>query len=364
MKHSKKLLPAWLLISIDLVLIAVYVAGFYQFYYLTPRQLESSGIKTGQENGTLPGRNANNNGSQNLTEGDADTTAGTDTDRSEAGSGSTDTGESQTGSGSTDTGEDLRTKFAGHFTDTPVSTENSYTSRDISIQINKYTEGSGGNIVTYYVADIYVADITCLQSGFADNTYGIGYAEDLLDMDKELNAVLAINGDYYGNGGYGVVIRNGEVYRKKNGDSDVCVLYYDGTMKTYTAEEFDVDKAIAEGAYQAWSFGPGLLNDSGNSLTDFSVNGHIKEVNPRTAIGYYEPGHYAFVVVDGRQSGYSIGLSLSRFSELFEELGCKAAYNLDGGKSSGMTFHDALVNRPSGGGREVSDCIIIKEVSK
>ncbi|MGB8452147.1 MAG: phosphodiester glycosidase family protein [Anaerocolumna sp.] len=182
-------------------------------------------------------------------------------------------------------------------------------------------------------------------------------------MDDSYNAILAINGDYYGNGGNGVVIRNGEVYRKTKSDEDVCVLYYDGTMKTYSADEFDVDRAIADGAYQAWSFGPELLSDTGSSMTGFTTNSHIKEVNPRSAIGYYEPGHYALVVVDGRQSGYSIGLSLTQFPDLFEKLGCTSAYNLDGGKSSEMSFNDALVNQPSGGGREVSDCIMIKEVN-
>ncbi|WFR58504.1 phosphodiester glycosidase family protein [Anaerocolumna sp. AGMB13025] len=341
MKDKKKLMPVWLLIAIDLVIIAAYVGGFYRFYYLTSRQLESSGVKTNtQDQAYLPPKS---------------TTGTTDT----AGN---DTGESTVTVDTTDTTEELRTKFAAHFTDTVVSNENSYTSKDISIEVNQYTEGSGGNIVTYYVADIYVADIKCLQSGFADNTFGIGYAQDLINMDESLNAILAINGDYYGNGSQGVVIRNGEVYRKENGNSDVCVLYYDGTMKTYTAADFNTEEAIADNAYQAWSFGPRLLDDNGNSMESFTTNSHIKEENPRTAIGYYEPGHYAFVVVDGRQSGYSYGLTLTQFSKLFEKLGCKAAYNLDGGKSSEMTFNDALVNRPAGGGREVSDCIILKEV--
>ncbi len=356
MNHRKKLLPVWLLILIDIVLIAVYVAGFYQFYYLTPRQLESSGVKTNlaSENGVdTASENEDDNQeteSGDLAAGDNNTSNGTDT------------AESPDASGNADTAGDLRAKFADYFTDTAVSTENSYTSSDISIQINKYTNDSGGNTVTYYAADIHVADITCLQSGFADNTYGIGYADDLLDMDESFNAILAINGDYYGNGDDGVVIRNGEVYRRTKSDWDVCVLYYDGTMETYSADGFDADAAIADGAYQAWSFGPGLLDDTGESMSEFTANRHIKKANPRTAIGYYEPGHYVFVVVDGRQNGYSAGMTLTQLSELFEQLGCKAAYNLDGGKSSAMSFNDALVNRPTGGGREVSDCIIIKEV--
>jgi exopolysaccharide biosynthesis protein len=181
-------------------------------------------------------------------------------------------------------------------------------------------------------------------------------------MDESLNAILAMNGDYYGNGGDGVVIRNGEVFRTSTSSSDVCVLYYDGTMKTFSAEEFDVDQAIKDGAWQAWCFGPELLNASGNSMTKFTAKGHISGINPRSAIGYYEPGHYCMIVVDGRQSGYSEGMTLTQLSELFEDLGCAAAYNMDGGKSSVMTFADAVVNQPSDGGREVSDSILIKEV--
>ncbi len=346
MKHNKKLLPAWLLVLIDSAFIAVYILGFYYSYYLNPRQLESAGVKTNQER-----QDSLSNSSMNLNDAE-----------SAIGGNETDTAiPPKTTDNSTATGN-LRTKFAQHFSDMVVSTDNSYTSRDISIQVNKYTEGSDGNIVTYYVADIYIADITCLTSGFAKDTYGIGYAEDVLSMDESFNAILAINGDYYGNGGDGVVIRNGEVYRKTSSDSDVCVLYYDGTMKTYSADEFDVNQAITDGAYQAWCFGPELLDKAGRSITEFTASRHIKEENPRTAIGYYEPGHYAFAVVDGRQSGYSYGMTLSELSDLFENLGCKTAYNLDGGKSSEMSFNDTLVNRPAEGGREVSDCIMIKEV--
>lgn len=330
MIHKKKLLPAWLIILIDIIIIAAYTIGFYGVYYLTPRQLESNGVNTIQ----------NNSSATSMKEG---TSANSSAKAAE-------------------TSENLALKFADHFTDTLVSTNDSYSSDQISITLDKYTEGSGKDIITYYVADIYVANIECLQSGFANNTYGIGYTENVLSMDDSLNAVLAMNGDYYGNSGNGVVIRNGEVYRSNTSSSDVCVLYYNGTMKTFSAEEFDVNQAIADGAWQAWCFGPELLDGTGSSKTNFATNGHIKNANPRSAIGYYEPGHYCLVIVDGRQSGYSEGMTLSQLSELFEELGCTSAYNMDGGKSSVMTFDDTVINQPCDGGREVSDCILIKEV--
>lgn len=334
MIHRKKLLPAWIVIAIDILLIASFTGGFYGIYYAAPRQLESSRINTAQD--ITP----------SITSGEvADTEI---VDNSQA--------------ITTETTENLALKFADHFTDTVVSTEDSYSSENISITVDKFTEGTGNNIITYYVADIYLADIECLQSGFAEDTYGVGYTETVLDMDESLNAILAMNGDFYGNGGNGVVIRNGEVYRTSSSDSDVCVLYYDGTMKTFHAQEFNSEQAIADGAWQAWCFGPELLDDFGTSTTEFTTGKRLISENPRSAIGYYEPGHYCMVVVDGRQNGYSKGMTLSELSDLFEELGCTSAYNMDGGKSSVMTYNDSITNQPSDGGREVSDCIVIKEV--
>lgn len=336
---KKKLMPVWLVVLLDIILIATYTIGFYGLYYLAPRQLKSTSVQTIQKVATVsPSVSA---GTGSASQEDIQTT-------------------DPTQSTGLTTSEDLASKFAEHFTDTVVSTSTSYSSPDTSITVEKYTQGEGNDIVTYYIADIYVANIESIQSGFADDTYGVGYTDTVLEMDESLDAVLAMNGDYYGNGGNGVVIRNGEVYRTSTSGSDVCVLYYDGTMKTYSADEFDVDQVIAEGAWQAWSFGPELLDESGNSMTVFTSDNHIRKINPRSALGYYEPGHYCMVVVDGRQSGYSVGMTLTELSSLFEDLGCTAAYNMDGGKSSSMTFDDIEVNQPCDGGREVSDCIFIK----
>ena len=111
-----------------------------------------------------------------------------------------------------------------------------------------------------------------------------------------------------------------------------------------------------------WKFGPKLLDADGVPMTTFNTSSPIKWENPRSAIGYYEPGHYCFVVVDGRQDGYSRGLKIEELAKLFADLGCKAAYNLDGGASAVMTFNDAIYSRPSNGGRALGDALLIKEL--
>lgn len=129
-------------------------------------------------------------------------------------------------------------------------------------------------------------------------------------------------------------------------------------METIPASLFNVDQIKESGAWQIWSFGPMLL-DQGHAMETF--NSQVNPDNPRSAIGYYEPGHYCFVVVDGRQPGYSNGMTLNELSELFETLGCQIAYNLDGGQSAIMTFMGKIVNSPYNGGRNVSDIVYVGE---
>ena len=250
----------------------------------------------------------------------------------------------------------LAEKFADRFTDSVTVTENSYTSPDISITVDEVNEEN----LTYYVADIYVRNIDCFQTALAENTYGSGFRDSIEDMAVLNNALLAVNGDYYGNTTEGVVIRNGVIYRANPTDCDVCVLYYDGSMKVMPGSSFSVEEAVEDGAWQAWTFGPALLDAGGNPITAFASTSRITNANPRTAIGYYEPGHYCLVVVDGR--GESSGISLPRLSRLFDTLGCNAAYNLDGGNSSIMVWGNEVINNPSGGGRESSDALLIAEV--
>ena len=250
-------------------------------------------------------------------------------------------------------------KFADKYTDTVVETDSSYSSPNVSVTVTEKTLDGGR--ITCHLADIYLRDVTAFRTALAGDTYGSGYRDSISRMAALSEALLAVNGDYYGNTSEGVVIRNGIVYRANPTSCDVCVLYYDGSMRVMNGADFDVEEAVADGAWQAWTFGPALLDGDGNAISSFSSTGRIISANPRTAIGYYEPGHYCLITVDGR--GESAGITLPELSSLFEELGCAAAYNLDGGNSSVMVWQGEVINDPSGGGRESSDAVLIAEVN-
>ena len=84
-------------------------------------------------------------------------------------------------------------------------------------------------------------------------------------------------------------------------------------------------------------------------------SGLVNGAAPRTAVGLKRDGSLVLYTIDGRQSGYSIGATLTQVAERMVELGCVTALSLDGGGSTAMvaTSPDStvstLVDKPSGG---------------
>ena len=251
----------------------------------------------------------------------------------------------------------FRRKFADMFTDGSVErSTDSYRSGNLCITLKqKYAEEVRARV---YVADIYVADISCLTTAFSKDTYGRGYTEWIEDVAKRYQSVVTMNGDYYGSRSTGVIIRNGVLYRDRKARGDICVLYWDGHMEAIKSSFFNAEDEMANGAYQSWSFGPSLLDIDGQPLQHFNCNDYLIQKNPRSCIGYYEPGHYCFVAVDGRNDE-SRGAGMMELAKLMSALGCKLAYNLDGGQTSLMCVGSKLYNQPSQGGRNSSDYIMV-----
>ena len=253
--------------------------------------------------------------------------------------------------------------FELHFTDRVVVTENGYSSPNVAVELHQGELETKNGRNVYYVADIYVTDVRSIRGYLAHDTYGRGIVQDPLEMAAESGAIAAVTGDVYAFQGASLMLRNGELYRDGIWQTyqTHCALFYDGTMVTYGPEELDLEQVMADGAWQIWSFGPVLLDNEGNIPASFDGGMAVSDPNPRSGIGYFEPGHYCFVVVDGRRPSYSYGVTYEEFASIFQSLGCKTAYNLDGGGSAVMTYLDGLVNQPSGGGRDLSDIITVVE---
>ena len=229
---------------------------------------------------------------------------------------------------------------------------------DYSITVTKYQEYD----TAIYVADITVSSAEIIKTALADDTYGKNITAYTSTIASENQAVLAINGDYYGAQESGYVIRNGVAYRETSDGEDILVLYADGSMKVLDSDDVTVQELLDQGVWQAWSFGPGLLSDGEVTVGENTEVSRAMNSNPRTAIGQIDDNHYVFVVSDGR-TDESKGLSLYELAEFMENLGCRTAYNLDGGGSSTMYFNGSVVNNPTTNGRikerAVSDIVYI-----
>ena len=241
---------------------------------------------------------------------------------------------------------------------TGTSTDDGYTSSTTSLSIEKVTTGSGSDTITYFVADITTTDATLIRSAFAQDKFGTNITGYPSVIAQDKNAVLAINGDYYGFRDTGIVVRDGIAYRDK-GARQGLAMYRDGSMKLYDETATNAKQLIADGVWSALSFGPGLVEDGtvidGIDAIEIDTNfgNHsIQGEQPRTAVGMIAANHVLWIVVDGRSSGYSRGMTMPELAQVFVDRGAQVAYNLDGGGSSAMVFNGSLVNNPLGKGKE------------
>ena len=88
--------------------------------------------------------------------------------------------------------------------------------------------------------------------------------------------------------------------------------------------------------------------------------GQLAPRNPRTAVGQRADGRIILVAVDGRQPGYSVGMTNFELALTMMRLGCVTASGLDAGGSTTMAFDGELLNRPSDGSeRPVAEALLV-----
>lgn len=273
-------------------------------------------------------------------------------------SAATNSSTSQTSSSQSSDSTDAETSNTGNVT----STSTSYEDDNIKVTITTITEYD----TTIYVADVEVSSPEYLQTALANNSYGTNITDTTSDIAESVNAILAINGDYYGANKSGYVIKNGTVYRStvrddyENGD---LVIYEDGSFGIIYENEVSAQELVDSGVVQLFAFGPSLVENGNIQVSTSTEVDQSMTSNPRTAIGIIDECHYILVVSDGRTSE-SAGLSLYELASIMQDYGCVTAYNLDGGGSSTMYFLGEVVNNPTTNGktikeRAVSDIVYI-----
>lgn len=232
-------------------------------------------------------------------------------------------------------------------------TNTSYSDGNISVTLTEKTV----NETQVYVADITLSSSDYLKTALAQNSYGTNVTAKTSVTATENNAILAVNGDYYGANSSGYVIRNGVVYRdsvREDASNGDLAIYKDGSFKIIYEDQISANQLVEDGVVNLLAFGPSLVENGEISVSTNAEVGQAMASNPRTAIGIIDENHYIIVVSDGRTSE-SKGLSLYQMAEVMKSYGVKTAYNLDGGGSSTLYFNGQVINKPTTGGSKISE---------
>ena len=188
------------------------------------------------------------------------------------------------------------------------------------------------------------------------------------NIAKMNGAVAAINGggfhDPNGTGTgrlpYGFILHEGDYIIGKDVGPDESVDFV-GFSKSgnLIAGNYDKTELADMKAMEGITFGPPLIVDGKKMITDGDGGWGV---GPRTAIGQRKDGTVLFVVIDGRQPGYSLGATLRDVQDVLYEKGAYIAANLDGGSSSTLYLNGKVVNKPADllGERMIPTAFIVK----
>ena len=188
------------------------------------------------------------------------------------------------------------------------------------------------------------------------------------NIAKMNGAVAAINGggfhDPNGTGTgrlpYGFILHDGEyIIGKDVGPSEAVDFIGFSKSGNLIAGNYDKTELADMKAMEGITFGPPLIVDGKKMITDGDGGWGV---GPRTAIGQRKDGTVLFVVIDGRQPGYSIGATLRDVQDVLYEKGAYIAANLDGGSSSTLYLNGKVVNKPADllGERMIPTAFIVK----
>ena len=228
---------------------------------------------------------------------------------------------------------------------------------DSSIRVEMYE--TRRNNADFYVAHVKIKHASQLRTGLAES---LGSPTNkITTMAKQFNAVLAMNGDFYSDRKNILAIRQGEILTNKPGSLyDMLLIDTNGDFHIIKRDNLDMLDFYFSGALDinnAFSFGPALVIDGEKQDIPEKYSFAPFYKNPRAAIGQLGELEYVCVVVNGR-SDESAGVTLDTLADFMAEIGCKQAFNLDGGNSATLVLGGMIYNdKSTANERSVSDIL-------
>ena len=232
---------------------------------------------------------------------------------------------------------------------------------DETILALTWKEIINGNMVTF--GEVKLAHGSQLRRALAGNEYGSSVEEYPTNMAKNVNAVLAINGDFYNFRDLGITVYQRQMYRHNPKTVDTAYFTADGDMifskRGELTNKADAEQFIADNdVVFAVAFGPVLVENG--QLIEIPAKYPIGEINnnySRAAIAQKDDLHYITMTVNF-EGPCQKTCTMAQAAQYIYAKDVRMAYTLDGGQTSSMVFNGELVNRVDWGNeRTMSDII-------
>ncbi len=245
--------------------------------------------------------------------------------------------------------------------DIPLPQEDGYLSAteyedpSISVSVTTGTMYDTG----YMIAHVKIANASQIRSAMSGK-YGANKETLGTKLAKQFHAVLAVNGDYFTMKlNTGLLIRQGHGYFIPKDDKNLTYrnAHYDLLLIDEKGDLHILKEATMEDLYNlpedmdvinTFTFGPGLVIDGERQGNYYNFNNAPDNRTQRMCIAQVGPLEYLCICCEGPDDPGSLGMTLDQFTDLVcAQEGVINAYNLDGGGSSTMVFHNKKINCPN-----------------
>lgn len=216
---------------------------------------------------------------------------------------------------------------------------------DESILVINWRQNYGSDRLT--LSEIKIGDGSQFRRKIADDTYGSAKQYFCSDFDKQIEAVVCMNADFYSFRAQGITCYEGEIHRfersldtlfiDENGD---FLFYHRGTDTTKEEMQQFVDDNRVKFSL---SFGPVLVeNGELQTVSNYPIGQPLEDYS-RAGIGQMDERHYLYASL-AYLNADNPGATMQTFGNVMYELGAWQAYNLDGGQTAELYFHGKILN--------------------
>ena len=216
-----------------------------------------------------------------------------------------------------------------------------YEDESLSVRIEK-TRAYDTDILLAYVT---VADASQIRTAMAGR-YGSTRVVLPRVLSERMNAVFAVNGDFFNYRPTGYLVRQGELYRDRPDKAyDLLIIDDHGDFTVIQDPTEEKIRGFTGTIVNTFNFGPALILDGEKVLPVKIFDGGTMKKTQRMAACQTGPLSYLFVATEGPENKGSLGLTLEELIDFLAGLGgIRTAYNLDGGSSSSMVLGGEKIN--------------------